>query len=154
MKARSRPSAQQIAMAVAALWLVAFSVLHATTGVMVFSLFSLAPLIAATAADARRTAVFAGAAVALTVWAEWWQNAAADVTYWTRVGVVGAISAMAVVVAGIRRRREERLARMTGRQVTRRRRCRPCRCAGQQATGSHGRLACPGDDLVLVEVVR
>ena len=58
-------------MAMAALWLVVFSVLHATTGVMVFSLFSLAPLIVATAADARRTAVFAGAAVALTVWAEW-----------------------------------------------------------------------------------
>ena len=100
-------------MAMAALWLVVFGVLHATTGVMVFSLFSLAPLIVATAADARRTAVFAGAAVALTVWAEWMHSPAGDVTYWTRVGVVCAISAMAVVVAGIRRRREERLARMT-----------------------------------------
>ena len=100
-------------MAVAALWLVLFGVLHATTGVMVFSLFSLAPLIVATAADARRTAVFAGAAVALTFWAEWRHGQAADVTYWTRVGVVCAIGAMAVVVAGIRRRREERLARMT-----------------------------------------
>jgi sigma-B regulation protein RsbU (phosphoserine phosphatase) len=100
-------------MAVAALWLVVFGVLHATTGVTVFSLFSLAPLIVATAADARRTAVFAGAAVALTIWADWWHGPAADMTYWTRVGVVCAISAMAVVVAGIRRRREERLARMT-----------------------------------------
>ena len=113
MKARSRLSAQHAAMAMAALWLVVFGVLHATTGVMVFSLFSLAPLIVATAADARRTAVFAGAAVALTVWAEWMHGPAGDVTYWTRVGVVCAISAMAVVVAGIRRRREERLARMT-----------------------------------------
>jgi len=113
VKARSRPSAQHAAMAMAALWLVVFGVLHATTGVMVFSLFSLAPLIVATAADARRTAVFAGAAVALTVWAEWRHGLAGDVTYWTRVGVVCAISAMAVVVAGIRRRREERLARMT-----------------------------------------
>ncbi len=95
-------------MAVATLWLVAFGVLHATTGVMVFSLFSLAPLIVATAADGRRTAVFAGAAVALTIWAEQWHGPAADLTYWTRVGVVCAISAMAVVVAGIRRRREER----------------------------------------------
>ena len=66
-------------MAVATLWLVVFGVLHATTGVMVFSLFSLAPLIVATAADARRTAVFAGAAVALTVWAERWHGPAADV---------------------------------------------------------------------------
>ena len=58
--ARSRPSAEHVAMAVAALWLVVFGVLHVTTGVMVLSLFSLAPLIAATVADERRTAVFAG----------------------------------------------------------------------------------------------
>jgi hypothetical protein len=88
VKARSRPSAQQVAMAVAAFWLVVFGVLHATTGVTVFSLFSLAPLIVATAADARRTAVFAGAAVALTIWADWWYGPSADMTYWTRVGVV------------------------------------------------------------------
>lgn len=111
--ARLRPSAGQVAMAVAALWLVAFGALHVITGVTVFSLFSLAPLIVATAADERRTAVFAGAAVALTIWGDWLHHPAANVTYWTRVGVVCAISAMAVVVAGIRHRREERLARMT-----------------------------------------
>ena len=61
-------------MAAAALWLVLFGVLHATTGVMVLSLFSIAPLIAATVADERRTAVFAGAAVALAIGAGWWHG--------------------------------------------------------------------------------
>jgi sigma-B regulation protein RsbU (phosphoserine phosphatase) len=63
--------------------------------------------------DERRTAVFAGAAVALAIGAGWWDGATGSVTYWIRVAVVCAICAMAVVVAGMRRRREERLARMT-----------------------------------------
>jgi phosphoserine phosphatase RsbU/P len=100
-------------MAVAAVWLVGFGVLHATTGVTVVSLFSLAPLIVATVADERRTAVFAAVAVALAIAAGWWHHLTGNVTHWTGVAVVCAISAMAVVVAGIRRRREERLARMT-----------------------------------------
>ena len=111
--ARSRPSAEHVATAVTALCLVLFVVVHATTDVMVLSLFSLAPLVAATVADERRTAVFAGAAVALAIGAGWWDGATGDVTYWIRVAVVCAICAMAVVVAGMRRRREERLARMT-----------------------------------------
>jgi hypothetical protein len=100
-------------MAAAAGWLVLCSVLHATTGVTVPPLFSLAPLIAATVADERRTAVVAGAAVALAVGAGWWHGLTADVNYWIRVATLCAICAMAVVVAGMRRRREERLARMT-----------------------------------------
>ena len=100
-------------MAAAAVWLVLFGVLHALTPLTVFSLFSIAPLIVATVADERHTAIFAGAAVALTIAAGWWQGDAGDAIYWTRVTVVCAISAMAVVVAGMRRRREERLARMT-----------------------------------------
>ncbi len=100
-------------MAVAALCLVLFVVVHATTDVMVVSLFSIAPLVAATVADERRTAVFAGAAVAFAIGAGWWDGATGGVAYWIRVAVVCAISAMAVVVAGMRRRREERLARMT-----------------------------------------
>ena len=68
----------------------------------------------ATVADERRTGVFAGAAVALTVAAGlWWHGTTTSAVYWTRVTVVCVISAMAVVVAGMRRRREERLARMT-----------------------------------------
>ena len=93
-------------MAVAAVWLVGFGVLHATTGVMVVSLFSLAPLIVATVADERRTAVFAAVAVALAIAAGWWHHLTGNVTHWTGVAVVCAISAMAVVVAGIRCRRE------------------------------------------------
>jgi phosphoserine phosphatase RsbU/P len=111
--ARSRPSAEHVAMTAAGLWLVLCSVLHATTGVTVPPLFSLAPLIVATVADERRTAVFAGAAVALAIGAGWWDGTTGDVTYWIRLATLCAISAMAVVVAGMRRRREERLARMT-----------------------------------------
>ena len=109
----SRPSAAHVATAAAALWLVLFGVLNATTGLMVLSLFSVAPLMAATVADERHTAVFAAAAVALAVGAGWWDGAMGEVNYWTRVAAVCAISVMAVVVAGMRRRREDRLARMT-----------------------------------------
>ena len=111
--ARSRPSAEHVATAVMTLCLVLFVVVHAMTDVIVLSLFSLAPLVAATVADERRTGVFAGAAVALAIGAGWWDGAAGGVAYWIRVSVVCAICAMAVVVAGMRRRREERLARMT-----------------------------------------
>jgi hypothetical protein len=62
---RSRLPAERVAPAVAALWLVLFGVIDATTGVIVISLFIIAPLIAAAVVDERRTAVFAGAAVAL-----------------------------------------------------------------------------------------
>ena len=110
--ARPRSSAQHVAMAAAALWLVLCGVLHVTTSVIVPPLFSLAPLIAATVADERRTAVFAGTAVVLGIGAVWWQGLAGDMAYQIRVAALCAISAMAVVVAGMRRRREERLARM------------------------------------------
>jgi phosphoserine phosphatase RsbU/P len=108
-----RPSAEHVAMAAAALWLVLFGVLHATTGLMVVSSFSVAPLIAATVADERRTAVFAGTAVVLAIAAGWWHGVTGNAAFWIRVAVVCATSGMAVAVAGMRRRREERLARMT-----------------------------------------
>jgi sigma-B regulation protein RsbU (phosphoserine phosphatase) len=66
----------------------------------------------AAVADERRTAIFAAAALAVTVGIGWWQGSAGNATYWTRVTVVCAIGAMAVVMAGIRRRREERLGQM------------------------------------------
>jgi sigma-B regulation protein RsbU (phosphoserine phosphatase) len=100
-------------MAAAAFWLVLFGVLDATAGVIVIGLFSVAPLIAAAVVDECRTAVVAGAAVALAIGAGWWHGIAGDVNYWARVATVCAVSVMAVVVAGMRRRREERLARMT-----------------------------------------
>ena len=73
MRARSRPRVEHAAMAAAVAWLAGFAVVQAMTGVTVPSLFSVAPLIVATVADERRTAVFAGAAVGLTVAGEWWQ---------------------------------------------------------------------------------
>ena len=113
MTARSRPSAEHVATAVAALCLVLFVVIHATTDVMVFSLFSIAPLVAATVADERRTGRIRGRRSGARHRGWLVGRRRGDVTYWIRVAVVCAISAMAVVVAGMRRRREERLARMT-----------------------------------------
>ena len=82
---RSRPSAEYVAMAVAALCLGLFGVIHATTDVMVLSLLSVAPLVAATVADERRTAVFAGTAVALAIGAGWWDGATGQLAYWIRL---------------------------------------------------------------------
>ena len=56
---------------------------------------------------------FGGGAVALAIGAGWWDGIRGHANYWAWVTVVCAVSAMAVVVAGMRRRREERLARMT-----------------------------------------
>ena len=100
-------------MAAAVLWLLLCSALHIRAEMIVPALFSVAPLIVATVADERRTAIFAGAAVALAIGTGLRHGVAGDAVYWTRVAAVCVISAMAVVVAGIRRRREERLARMT-----------------------------------------
>jgi phosphoserine phosphatase RsbU/P len=113
VKARPRLSAGHVAMAAAGLWLILCGALQAVTGIVVPPLFSVAPLIMATVADPRRAAIFAGAAVALAVAAGWWHGLLADGTYWIRVATACIISAMAVVVAGIRCRREQRLARMT-----------------------------------------
>jgi phosphoserine phosphatase RsbU/P len=109
----SRPSPGHVAMVVAALWLVLFGVLDAIPGLIVISLFAAAPLIVATAADERRTAIFAGATVMLAIAAGWWDGVTDDMNYWTRFAAVCVISAMAIMVAGMRRRREERLVRMT-----------------------------------------
>jgi hypothetical protein len=100
--ARSRPSAEHVATAVMALCLVLFGVVHATTDVIVLSLFSLAPLVAATVADERRTAVFAGAAVALAIGAGWRDGAAGDVTNWIRVGVIPTGHGIRVIIGDVR----------------------------------------------------
>jgi phosphoserine phosphatase RsbU/P len=113
VRARSRLPAEQVALAAAVLWLVLFGVVDATAGVIVIGLFSVAPLIAAAVVDECRTAVVGGAAVALAIGAGWWHGIAGDVNYWARVATVCAVSVIAVMVAGMRRRREERLARMT-----------------------------------------
>jgi serine phosphatase RsbU (regulator of sigma subunit) len=71
-----------------------------------------APLIVATAADERRTAIIAGATVVLTIAAGWWHGPVADPN-WIRLAAVCAMSLLAVVLARVRRQLEERLARMT-----------------------------------------
>ena len=111
--ARPHPSPGHVAMVVAALWLVLFGVLGAIPGLIVISLFGAAPLIVATAADERRTAIFAGATVMLALAAGWWDGVTGSMNYWTRFAAVCVVSAMAIMMAGMRRRREERLVRMT-----------------------------------------
>src|SRR2546423_9597799 len=103
---RCRPPAANAAMIVAALWLILSGLLDALTGLIALSLFSIAPLIAATVADERRTAVFGAAAVALAVGAGWWDGIRGHASYWAWVTVVCAVSAMAVVLAGGGRRAE------------------------------------------------
>src|SRR5262249_61094106 len=93
MKAWSRPSAEHVAMAVAALWLVLFGVLNATAIVMASSLLGVSPLIAAAVVDERRAAVFAAAGVAVALGVGWWLQHTGDRAYggggaWG--GVVGA----------------------------------------------------------------
>src|SRR5258707_7989627 len=111
--ARSRPPAGHVAMAAAAVWLILSGLLDAMTGQTAVSLFSVSPRSVAPAADERRTAVCGGGAVALAIGAGWWDGIRGHASYWAWVTVVCAVSAMAVVLAGVRRRREERLARMT-----------------------------------------
>jgi phosphoserine phosphatase RsbU/P len=112
VKTRPRPSAEHAAMSVAILWLLLPCVLAATSGLIVISLFIVAPLIVATAADERRTALIAGATVVLTIAAGWWHGPIEDPN-WIRLTAVCAMSLLAVVLAGVRRQLEERLARMT-----------------------------------------
>lgn len=112
VRPRSRPSPAHVAMAVAAVWLVAFGVLDVRRNVIMISLFSVAPLVVATVAGERGVAIFAGAAAALAIAAGWW-DPRTDHSFWPAVVTVCTIGAMAVVIASMRRRREERLARMT-----------------------------------------
>jgi phosphoserine phosphatase RsbU/P len=100
-------------MAAAALWLVLFGVLGATSGLTVIPLFIVAPLIAAAAADERRTATFAGFTVALTIAAGSWHGPVGHTNYWIWPAAVFAVSIPAVVLARVRHRREECLAQMT-----------------------------------------
>ena len=68
-------------MAMAVLWLLLPCVL-AMSGLIVISLFIVAPLIVATAADERRTAIVAGATMVLTIAAGAWHGHAEDANSW------------------------------------------------------------------------
>ena len=100
-------------MAAAALWLVLFGVLGATSGLIAMPLIIVAPLIVATAADGRRTAIFAGAAAVLTIAAGSWHGPVEHANHWIWPTAVCAVGVPAVVLAGLRHRREECLAQMT-----------------------------------------
>ena len=106
VRTRPRPPAGHVAMAAAVVWLLVSGVPGTTSGGLVTCLVIVAPLIAATAADARRTALVAGAAVALTIAAGAWPG-------WIGLTAACAVSVLAVVLAGMRRRGEEHLAQMT-----------------------------------------
>jgi len=108
-----RPPAERVVMALAALWLLTFGVVDAVSGVIVISLFIVAPLIVAIAADERRTAICAGITVALIIGAGWGHGLMGNAAYGIRLIAACVVSVMAVLLAGVRRRREERLARMT-----------------------------------------
>jgi phosphoserine phosphatase RsbU/P len=99
-------------MAAAALWLLLPCLLAPTSGLIVMSLVIVAPLIAATAADERGTAIIAAAAVLLTLAAGPGRGPIEDAN-WIRLTAVCIMSLLAAVLARVRRRLEERLARMT-----------------------------------------
>jgi phosphoserine phosphatase RsbU/P len=110
---RPRPSAGHVAVAVAVLWLLVSSVLDTVSGGIVISLFTVVPLIAATAGDKRRTALVAGATVVLAIAAGVWHGHTQHADYWTGLTAACAVSVLAVVLAGMRHQREECLAQMT-----------------------------------------
>jgi len=82
VKTRSCPPGRYAATAVAALWLLLLGMLDATSGMAVIPLLIVAPLIVAAAADERRTAIFAGATVALAIAAGSRHDPVEQVNYW------------------------------------------------------------------------
>jgi len=79
---KTRPPAGHIAVAVAVSWPLLPCVFAAMSGRIVSSLFIVAPLIVATAADERRTAIVAGATMVLTIAAGAWHGHAEDANSW------------------------------------------------------------------------
>src|SRR6266481_2568443 len=100
MKTWPRTPARHAAMAAAILWLLVFDALDAASGGIIISLVIVAPLIAATAADERPTALVAGATVMLTVAAGAWHGRIQDPGYWIGLTVACSVSVLAVVLAG------------------------------------------------------
>src|SRR5262245_6162412 len=100
-------------MTAAVLWLFVSAVLDAVSGRIVIPLFIVVPLIAVTAADEHHTALVAGVTVVLTIAAGAWHGHIQDPGYWTGFTVACAVSVLAVMLVGMRRRRQARLAQMT-----------------------------------------
>ncbi|HSE71486.1 MAG TPA: hypothetical protein VLA97_12065, partial [Nocardioidaceae bacterium] len=99
--------------AIAALWLAVLVVIDVVNPeVSLVALFALSPLIACAVLSARATAVFAVAAVVLSVAAGWWNDAFTSAQQIVRIVDVVLISGAAVVIAVVRIRREKQHARV------------------------------------------
>jgi sigma-B regulation protein RsbU (phosphoserine phosphatase) len=95
-------------------WLVVLVVVDVlvSTQISPDPLFALAPLIACAVLSPRATTVFGVAAVALTVWSGWWNGDWSTGQQWVRLLEIVLVSVAAVVIATVRVRREQRLARV------------------------------------------
>jgi serine phosphatase RsbU (regulator of sigma subunit) len=108
-------AAPTIGAVAATLWLVVLLGLDLATAGSTFvlaPLFALAPIIASAVLPARTTAIFAVAAVAATVGSGWWNDTWGDAQHLVRIVDVLLVSSVAVVVAAVRVRREQRFARV------------------------------------------
>ncbi|NUS57835.1 MAG: serine/threonine-protein phosphatase [Streptomycetaceae bacterium] len=75
-------------------------------------LFPIAPLMACAVLPARPTTAFGVAAVVLTVWSGWWNDAWGDAQQYVRLLEVALVSTAATTIAVVRVRRERHLARV------------------------------------------
>ena len=82
-------------------------------GVVLAPLFALSPLIACALLSPRDTAAFAGAAVVLAVASEQWNHTLGQAQQAVRTVDVAVLSLVAVFIAAVRQRREQRVARLS-----------------------------------------
>jgi sigma-B regulation protein RsbU (phosphoserine phosphatase) len=99
----------------ATLWLVAVLIIDQITGPALVPavLYGVAPLIASAALGPAATAGFAVPALALTTASIQWSDTWGSAQMWIRIGDVVLVAAAGVVLAGVRTRREQQLARVS-----------------------------------------
>jgi phosphoserine phosphatase RsbU/P len=107
--------AARVGVAAAASWLAVLAVVNLAVprNIIVDPLFALAPLLACAVCSVRVTGAFALAALVLTGWSGWLNDAWGHPQQWLRLFDVLAVSAVAVAVALVRIRREKRFARVS-----------------------------------------
>ena len=107
-----RPSTYAVA---AALWLVLVVVadLLLPHDIVPTALLCIAPLIASARLGVRGTAGFSAAALVLTVWSGFWNDAWSDPQHWVRTFLVALVALAAVSIARVRVERDERFARIS-----------------------------------------
>jgi sigma-B regulation protein RsbU (phosphoserine phosphatase) len=102
-----------VALSGALAWLAVLAVIDAlTNSVNLATLFSVAPLLAATALPPPTIAGLGGLATGLAILSGAWDDTLDDPQQWVRVVTVALLSAAAVAVSAIRVRREKRVARL------------------------------------------